>query len=292
MLKAHPGPSFLRYLSRLLLPSSLLLPAFLSSQAFSYPELPLMLPKHYQQQDNISDYWVSEKLDGVRAYWDGSQLMTRRGTVIQAPSWFIQALPKVALDGELWLGRGKFDQLSGIIRSQNINEQHWRGVHYMLFDLPNSLTPFDQRQKDIKQLCQTLNLPWLRPVEQYKISDKQSLNIHLQKLSRLGAEGLMLHKGSALHQIGRSEDVLKYKLYQDAEAVVLGYTRGNGQFTGQMGALIVRLENGRELKIGSGFNRQERENPPPIGSTITYRYNGNTNSGLPRFARFIRIREE
>jgi len=273
--------------------SSLLLPNFAAASHHGAAEvLPLMLAKHYQQQDNISDYWVSEKLDGVRAFWNGQQLKTRRGHIIHAPKSFLAALPKVALDGELWLGRRRFAELSGLVRQQTPDEQEWSKVQYRIFDLPEQLTPFDQRYADIQHLCEQIGHPWLQPVKQKKLPSRQALNIYLQQLTDAGAEGLMLHRGSALHQVGRSDDLLKVKLYEDAEAVVLGYTQGKGQYQNMMGALRVRLANGREMKIGSGFSREERQSPPPIGSTITYRFNGSTATGLPRFARFMRIRPD
>ncbi|MDP3031565.1 MAG: DNA ligase, partial [Rhodocyclaceae bacterium] len=73
----------------------------------------LLLAERYQGGIDVSQYWVSEKLDGVRAYWDGRQLRFRSGNVILAPAWFIAALPAHSLDGELWLGRGTFERLSG-----------------------------------------------------------------------------------------------------------------------------------------------------------------------------------
>lgn len=262
------------------------------ASAQEHSPLPLMLAKHYQQQDNVQDYWVSEKLDGVRAYWDGQQLQTRQGNVINAPHWLIQSLPKVALDGELWLGRGRFSELSGLVRQLEPDDPAWTEVQYRIFDLPDQLTPFSQRVKDMEQLCEQLALPWLQPVKQRRLHNRKDLENYLQQLTREGAEGLMLHRADALHQAGRSDDLLKVKLYQDAEAVVLGYTEGKGQFEGMMGALKVRLADGREMKIGTGFSHQERRSPPPVGSVITYRYNGRTVTGLPRFARFMRIRED
>lgn len=253
---------------------------------------PLMLANVYQQQTNISEYWVSEKLDGVRAYWDGEQLYTRQGHKINAPSWFSQSLPPIALDGELWLGRGRFSELSGIVRTQQPDHQAWQSVRYQLFDLPAQLTSFDQRLVDLERLCTALDLPWLTVVPHERLADTQALQQRLEQLTQAGAEGLMLHRGSAHHQIGRSDDLLKYKLYEDSEAVVIGYSEGQGQFLGMMGALIVQLEAGRQFKIGSGFSLQERQRPPAIGQVITFRHNGQTSSGLPRFARFMRIRED
>lgn len=254
--------------------------------------LPLMLAKHYQQQDNIQEYWVSEKLDGVRAFWDGEQLKTRQGNLIRLPKAMQDALPKVSLDGELWLGRGRFAEISGLTRQEQTTLEDWADVEYRIFDLPDQLTTFDQRVKDIESLCQEMELAWLQPVKQFKLPSQAALDNYLHQLTEEGAEGLMLHRGSALHQAGRSDDLLKVKLYDDAEAVVIGYTEGKGQFTGMLGALRVRLADGREMKIGTGFSRLERQSPPPVGSIITYRYNGHTASGLPRFARFMRIRDD
>lgn len=258
----------------------------------AHAQPPLMLANHYQQQDNLSEYWVSEKLDGVRAYWDGEAFYTRQGHPINAPLWFTQPLPPIPLDGELWLGRGRFSELSGIVRKQQPDHQAWQAVSYQLFDLPAQLSTFDQRLEDLQRLVGQLDLPWLKVVPHEKVSHHQALQQKLEQLSQRGAEGLMLHKGSAYHQLGRSDDLLKYKLYEDMEARVIGYSSGNGQFEGMMGALIVQLEDGRQFKIGSGFSLEERRTPPAIGQTITFRYNGQTSRGLPRFARFMRIRSD
>ena len=263
--------------------------AFYHDQALALVSSPVMLASQYQQQNDLSDYWISEKLDGVRAYWDGQHLRTRQGLVIQAPEWFTEPLPNISLDGELWIDRGRFSELSGIVRQHQPDDHAWQQVHYVLFDLPAEPAVFSTRKEKLNTLTQQLNTPWINKVKHFQLSNPQALNIKLQEVSRLGGEGLMLNHKNALYQIGRSDYLMKYKLYEDAEAVVLGYTRGKGQFTGQMGALIVQLDNGRQLKIGSGFSKQERENPPPVGSTITYRYNGTTSTGLPRFARFIRM---
>ncbi len=263
--------------------------AFYHDQALALESSPVMLASQYQQQNDLADYWISEKLDGVRAYWDGQHLRTRQGLVIQAPEWFTEPLPNIPLDGELWIDRGRFSELSGIVRQHQPNDKAWQQIHYVLFDLPAEPAVFSTRKEKLNTLIQQLNTPWINNVKHFQLPNSQALNIKLQQVSRLGGEGLMLNHKNALYQIGRSDYLMKYKLYEDAEAVVLGYTRGKGQFTGQMGALIVLLGNGRQLKIGSGFSKQERENPPPVGSTITYRYNGTTSTGLPRFARFIRM---
>lgn len=250
----------------------------------------LLLANIYKPDILLNDYWVSEKLDGVRAYWDGKQLISRQGTVLQAPKWFIQPLPQVALDGELWLGRQQFSNLSGIVRQKKPNNELWKQVKYMIFDLPNSSLTFDQRIVKMQNIIHQSNAPHFQMIRQYKVSSKQALSNELSKVVNLGGEGLMLHKGNSLYHSGRSNDLLKVKQYNDAEATVIKHITGKGKFKGMLGAMLVETKKGLRFKIGSGFSLKERQNPPPIGSLITYKYFGLTKNGQPRFASYMRIR--
>ncbi|MFC5050584.1 DNA ligase [Rubritalea spongiae] len=245
------------------------------------------------QTIDIADYWISEKLDGVRGYWDGKQLLTRSGRNIPAPAWFTAAFPKdTVLDGELWIARESFDQVSGIIRTQQANDDDWKKVQYHIFDLPKHGGNLDQRVLAIRKLVAKNSCPWLKAVKQFKVQSETELHQYLQQLVNDGGEGLMLHKGSATYQTQRTNDLLKLKPHQDAEAVVIGHAPGKGKYTGMLGALIVQLPDGRQLKLGSGFSDAQRKYPPTLGSTVTYQYTGLTATGLPRFPRFLRIREE
>lgn len=114
---------------------------------------------------------------------------------------------------------------------------------------------------------------------------------YLDTLVNENGEGIMLRKVTARYQAGRSNDLLKLKKHQDAEARVVGYKIGNGKYKGLMGSVLVRTDEGTEFYVGTGFSDEQRLNPPEIGSLITYRYNGLTAEGKPRFARFVRVRE-
>jgi DNA ligase-1 len=89
----------------------------------------------------------------------------------------------------------------------------------------------------------------------------------------------------------RSDDLLKLKRFDDAEAIVIAHIEGKGKFSNMLGALVVTTPEAREFKIGSGFSDLQRRDSPAIGSTITYKYQGFTASGLPRFASFRRERD-
>jgi DNA ligase-1 len=273
---------------------------FLSMPLLALDKPELMLANNYGKQStsaiDLNDYWVSEKYDGVRAYWDGRRLISRQGNEYHAPSWFTADFPDVPLDGELWLARGQFDRLSGIVRkNQPINDE-WRLVRYMVFDMPKSLRPFDQRFKAMKSLT---SLPaWLIIIPQWRVSDEAELLIQLETYVANKAEGLMLHHGDSLYSTKRSDDLLKLKPSFDSEGFVLGYQEGKGKYLGMMGALWVEAEIVNEegvaikqrFKIGSGFTDQERKVPPVIGSEITFKYSGLTIKGKPRFVRYWRVR--
>lgn len=251
----------------------------------------LMLAKVYDphQPLHLADWWVSEKFDGVRACWDGSRLWTRGGNPIQAPGWFTQALPALTTDGELWAGYGAFEQASSIVRNGADDDAGWRSLRYLVFDLPEVPGSFDQRLQHLRQL--ELHGA-VQAVAQFQLDDPAALQHQLDRVISRGGEGLMLHRGSSMYQAGRSEDLLKFKPYLDAEAIVVALLPGQGRLEGLMGALEVRSDDGRQFRIGSGFSDQQRRAPPPPGSRIRYAYSGLTANGLPRFARYLGLRSD
>lgn len=251
----------------------------------------LLLAQDYQDNIDVSQYWVSEKLDGVRAYWDGKQLISRGGNIIQAPAWFTADFPPRPLDGELWLARQQFAQILSTVSKQQPVNSEWQQLAYYIFELPQAEGTFTERIRMMQLLVQQQNSPYLQVVPQFRVADRATLLATLTQLEQAGAEGLMLHHQDAHYKTGRSADLLKLKTYQDAEATVIGYRPGRGKYQGMVGALVVRTPDGLEFAIGSGLTDALRQTPPAIGSEITYRYNGYTSNGIPRFARFLRERQ-
>ena len=247
-----------------------------------------LLAKVYKQE-NISKWWVSEKLDGVRAIWNGKKLHFRSGKLISAPNWFIENFPEQLMDGELWMGRGTFEKLSGIVRKIQPNHNEWRQVSYMLFELPEHPGTFTRRVRKMVKLTETLKISWLQPIPQIRLNSENALLNMLDEIVTKGGEGLMLHRADSLYHSGRSDDLLKLKPWQDAEATVVEILPGKGKFNGMMGSLLVTDESGRRFRIGTGFSNKERKNPPAVGTVITYKFTGTTNKGLPKFASFLRI---
>jgi DNA ligase 1 len=250
----------------------------------------VLLAQDYKSGIDISLYLISEKLDGVRALWDGKVLRFRSGQTIAAPAWFTAKLPVTPLDGELWLARGKFDQLSGFVRKEQSVNAEWQQIKYMVFELPSGDGMFETRSQKLQSLVKQTNWPQLQWIEQFKLPDEKALQAKLKQITALGGEGLMLHKADAPVTTGRSPVLLKLKPVSDAEGIVTAHIPGKGKYQGMLGALQIKTEDGHNVKIGTGFSDEQRKNPPPIGSTITYSYRDTTPSGKPRFAAFLRTR--
>jgi DNA ligase-1 len=234
-------------------------------------------------------FLVSEKFDGVRAVWDGQRLRFRSGRDIAAPNWFVQVLPPHPLDGELWLGRGQFDRLSGLVRQQRPDEG-WRQMRYMVFDAPGQGGTFEVRWQALQAVIEAVRQPWLLRVEQAHVDTAFALQQRLDVVVRDGGEGLVLHRADALWQAGRTQALFKFKPEPDDEAQVVGHLPGKGRYQGMTGALQVRTSDGKQFALGSGLTEALRREPPPVGSWVTYRYRDRTPNGVPRFATFVRPR--
>lgn len=257
----------------------------------------LMLANVYHPGVNLADYWVSEKYDGVRGYWDGEKLWTRGGERVNAPTWFTAGWPKTPMDGELWAGRGQFSKAVSTVRQQTPNEEAWRAMRFMVFDLPAQGGPFSERIPVLNGVISRLNKPWVQAVRQFKVDSHAALQQRLDETVKDGGEGLMLHRGASLYQGLRSDDLLKVKPHEDSEARVIGHLPGKGKYEGMMGALLVEIPATPErpalrFKLGTGFTDAQRQDPPAIGARVTYRYRGLNDSGIPRFASFVRVRED
>lgn len=269
----------------------LLAVCLIASRAGAQPT-PVMLANVYHPGVPLAQYWVSEKMDGVRGYWDGEKLWTRNGEPIAAPAWFTAGWPSIPLDGELWAGRGQFAHAVSTVRQQQADDAAWRPMRFMVFDLPAHGGSFDQRLPALTGLLTQTGLPQLAPVPQWHVHDHAALQRLLRQIVRQGGEGLMLHRGASLYRAVRSDDLLKVKTHDDAEAKVIAHLPGHGKYQGLLGALLVQTADGRRFKLGSGFSDAERRAPPVVGTWVTYRFRGLNQGGIPRFASFLRVRED
>ena len=257
---------------------------------------PILLANVLGPEVDVTRYLVSEKYDGVRAIWDGKTLKFRSGRTVAAPVWFIEKLPPEALDGELWLARARFDELSGIVRKTVPVDSEWQRLSYMIFELPQpeGAVPlaFSERANRIRAIVERVNFPALKAVEQHPVKDRAALKRELDTVVKGKGEGLMLHLADAPYVTGRSDVLLKLKPLLDTEATVVAQIPGKGKYTGKMGALWVETASGLRFKLGTGFSDSVRGDPPPVGTRITYTYRDLTPSGKPRFASFLRVRDD
>jgi DNA ligase-1 len=262
-----------------------------SDSAAAAPPPALLLAREAAEDADPAGYLVSEKLDGVRAFWDGERLRFRGGGTVSASAAFLAGLPRgQALDGEMWLGRDRFDALSAIVRREQPVESEWADVQYRIFELPQGTGTFAERVARLQALAAASPQRRWQPVEQVPVAGAAALRARLAEVVAARGEGLMLHRADAAYRTGRSDVLLKLKPVRDAEAIVVGHTSGQGRFAGQVGALKVKDEAGRIFLVGSGLTEAQRSNPPPVGSVVTYSWRGETATGLPRFPTLLRLR--
>lgn len=250
---------------------------------------PLLLAHKWENDVDISGWWLSEKLDGVRAYWDGTQFLSRLGNKFHAPPWFTAGLPKTPLDGELWGGRKLFQRTVGIVKRQD-ESPLWKDLLYVVFDAPAFDGAFEERMAHVETLVGSGAHPYARVHAQQVCRDVEHLKEELTRVEALGGEGLMARRPKSRYEAGRSSTLLKVKTFHDAEARVIGHVAGAGRHKGRLGALQVELADGTRFNVGSGFSDREREEPPEIGALITFRYQELSDGGVPRFPTFVAVR--
>jgi DNA ligase-1 len=257
----------------------------------SAEEPPILLAERWDNDVDLVGWWMSEKLDGVRAYWDGEQFLSRQGNLYHAPDWFVEQLPESPLDGELWLGRKAFQRTVSIARRQDKSE-HWKELKFVIFDAPSLSETFENRLEFIREQLRERKPPYALALDHQQCRSADHLREELARIEALGGEGLMLRQPQSRYEVGRSTTLLKVKSFRDAEATVIGHEPGKGKHKGRLGAISVRLSNGIEFSVGTGFSDAQRAAPPPIGSLITFRYQELSDAGVPRFPSFVGIRND
>lgn len=252
-------------------------------------EAPLLLLAKKWEGQSLVGWHLSEKLDGVRALWDGQKFVTRLGNTYNAPEWFTRDFPEVALDGELWMGRGRFSDVVSCVKKNVPVDAQWEQIRYLVFDVPTMPLVFEARQQEVERIAATCK--YIEAVPQLRCESDEQFLTYMDSVIAGGGEGLMAREAGSFYENKRSRTLLKVKRMQDAEATVYDYQPGEGKHTGRLGALMCRFENGVEFKIGTGFSDAQRENPPAIGSLVTVRYQELSKDGVPRFPAFVGARD-
>lgn len=252
---------------------------------------PILLAEKWDNAEDLAGWWLSEKLDGVRAYWNGKEFISRLGNRYHAPDWFLEGLPETPLDGELWIGRKAFQRTVGIVRRQDRSD-HWKEVSYVVFDAPAMDATFEDRLAFVSEQMARAGSPYLKAHEHTVCTSLTQLREELVRIETLGGEGLMLRQPGSRYEVGRSTTLLKVKSFRDGEARVLEHLKGAGRHKGRLGALLVELGDGTRFSVGTGFSDAQRAAPPAIGTTITFRYQELSDAGVPRFPSFVRIRSD
>lgn len=250
---------------------------------------PILLAHKWEVEHDPTGWWMSEKLDGVRAYWDGEAFVSRLGNRFLAPDWFTEDLPADTLDGELWVGRKLFSRTISIVRS-GAGGELWKDVRYVVFDAPNARGGFEDRLAHVDKVLTRAEARYARVLEHVVCTGFDHLHGELARVEALGGEGLMLREPKSSYTVGRSTSLLKVKTFHDAEGRVVAHVPGAGKHKGRLGAVVCELPDGTTFNIGTGFSDAERKDPPPVGAVVTFRYQELTDDGIPRFPSWVGVR--
>ena len=282
-----------------------------SADAAKKDKFELLKLSEYKGQ-NVGGWLASEKLDGVRAYWDGRNLRSRNGKILAAPEGWSAHFPPFALDGELYTARGEFEKIQSIVMDKTPSATAWSEIKFYVFDVPEASGGLLERLSELEkfiaknpQAGQNLKI-----IKQVKVKDNSEFEAFAEAVIAKGGEGAVVREPNAPYERKRSKNALKYKKFKDAECEVISINKGSGKYAGLMGSVtckslgaagsnpdeqndeLLQPASGVKFKIGSGFSDEERANPPKIGSIITYKYQNLTAKGVPRFPVFLRVRED
>lgn len=263
----------------------------------------VMLSTDWESSVDPTGFWMSEKLDGILALWDGEKLMTRSGNTINVPDWFISSLPQDRLLGELFLGRQKFPETLSVVRRARPRPLDWARVTYRVFDAPDVVGPFESRMYFVCQTLLSIQDIW-RGAEKPKFAPRESpilvvnqtvcaSRAHLDEFHRTlvtaGAEGTMLRRPKSPYRVGRSADLLRRKDWFTEEARVVGHNYNPDGFRSLQCQLL--SDPNITFDVGSGLDASLVRNPPKEGAIITVKYKSRTDSGRLREPSFICVRD-
>lgn len=244
-------------------------------------------------------YTMSTKWDGVRATWDGSRLKTRGGHPIHAPDEFLNRMPKGALEGELLIGRSRFNEVSGIVRRKDPDPTDWRPVRFMVFDDPASRTPFSETLSSLKKRLPSCGTAKVCVIPQRPVKTAEQVQRAMREEVERGGEGVMLRRTDVPYKRGRSATLIKVKGVLDDEGVVIGYEQGRNRLAGKLGALRCKWAKGKfkgiEFVVGSGLTdamRRDYKKLFPLGTLVTVDYMSLGPEGKPRHPRLKGIRTD
>jgi len=259
----------------------------ISLLSISSNSLELQKANTYNKKHTVKGWIMSEKLDGIRAYWDGKKLLSKNGNIINAPTWFTKGFPKFKLDGELWTKRNDFENIQSIVLDKKPTDK-WKEITYNIFEVPEEKGNFFRRLWKIKKWKKTNSNKYIKIIKQIKCKDNKHLGEYLNELIKLKAEGLIIKNPILEYFVGRSSNILKVKKFHDMEAKVIDINYKKEKFK----SLVLKLDNNVVFNLGNGFTKKEKIDHPKVGDIVTFKYYNLTKFGKPKFASFLRIRKK
>lgn len=243
-----------------------------------------MLLKTYDNRD-LAGWVMSEKYDGVRAIWDGKTLKSRQNKPFCVPKSFLEKLPPFGLDGELWSKRDDFENISSIVKNC---DERWSSLKYMIFDSPDFSGSLEERLLPLRKFLSEQNATNIVIIEQKPILKTADALNFLDEITATGGEGIVVRNPNAPYKNGRQNSILKLKKFKDSECKVLKINPRKDDINAIGSVLCQDLKSKISFKIGSGFGDAKLQK----GDIITYKYQNLTKNKKPRFAVFLRKKDD
>ena len=287
--------------------------------------LKFMLAKDFVKGKNDPVGWLlSEKYDGYRACYcpKDKQMYSRQNKLFHAPQWFLDAMPDILVDGELWIGRNMFQEM-GAVRKKVPLDEEWMNITFQVYDTPLLEKSFQERLTHLSQIVQKCSERWEMnkqslpyplnklpcPVvlaKQEVVQSWEHLDQVYKRILKEGGEGIMIKDPQSPYEGKRSKYMLKYKPSFDEDAIIIDHTPGQGKYKGKLGAFLCRplINHDTYSSIDpdddhifsiSGMDdevRESYEKTHPVATIISYEHSGKTDKGKPRFGRYTRIRTD
>lgn len=206
----------------------------------------------------------------------------------------------VILDGELYNHELKddFNTIMSLIKRDETHPDSEKLIQYHIYDVVSNL-PYQDRLDLLLGFCKyrIKQSKSLESVPSIWVTSREELDKAFSAFLEAGYEGAMYRNLETPYENKRSPGLLKVKIMQDEEFVIVGVQEGNGKLSGHAGAFVCHTKDGQEFKAKlkgelDALVEYFQNFDAYKGKLLTVQFQGYTPDGIPRFPVGLRIRAE
>jgi DNA ligase-1 len=266
---------------------------------------PMLAHEYKKHQKKVKfPCYVQPKLDGYRMVYDGvnDRLLSRTGKPydILVGTGLHKELQKYKnhiLDGELYVHSDDFAfELYGVLRKKKLSGDDAKILDKVLYNIYDMISPekYSVRLTALTKLIKKSK--YISLVQTDKCDDFSCIQKSQTDFISKGYEGLMVRNADGLYIHNRSTSLLKFKIFDDAEFVVVGYEKENdtkGDGATPVIWICITMPEGKKFKVASKGTREERSElyrngQKYIGKMLSVQFFGLSQDKIPRFPKTLR----